>query len=130
MVFSSTSRDIYLRQEGGALFLCATCKVGDGDEWQYSEIYIDRNLGLTSDGKFDITGCILDWHPGWTSVMKPGTLQLKGTVMYGTLLNGLGGHEMSICLDVIIENDRGTLKRKIPYVPPPPLPATFNVSPY
>ncbi|GFF22961.1 hypothetical protein IFM46972_00516 [Aspergillus udagawae] len=114
MVFGSASRDIYLRQEGLPLSLCATCKVGDDDEWKYSEISIDRNLGLASDGKFDITGCFMGSRLGWTNIMKPGTLQLKGTVMYGTLIDELGGHEMSICLDLFIDNDRGTLKKRIP----------------
>ncbi|GIC88157.1 uncharacterized protein Aud_004548 [Aspergillus udagawae] len=114
MVFGSASRDIYLRQEGLPLSLCATCKVGDDDEWKYSEISIDRNLGLASDGKFDITGCFMGSRLGWTNIMKPGTLQLKGTVMYGTLIDELGGHEMSICPDLFIDNDRGTLKKRIP----------------
>jgi hypothetical protein len=54
-------------------------------------------------------------------VMKLETIQLHGTVFRGTLRDDLGGHEMSICLDLFIENDNGVLKKKTPYVSPLPL---------
>jgi hypothetical protein len=136
MVFSSTSKDIYLRYEG-TLYLCATCKVEmcqiNEDVWLYSEICLEDILGFTDDGKFDITshlGAEREQGP-WTKVMKAGTIQLHGTVFRGTLRDDLGGYELSICLDLFIENDNGTLKKKIPYVSPPAIdPVTFVMSPY
>jgi hypothetical protein len=63
--------------------------------------------------------------------MKAGTIQLHGTVFRGTLRDDLGGYELSICLDLFIENDNGTLKKKIPYVCTPAVdPVTFVMSPY
>ncbi|KAF4200936.1 hypothetical protein CNMCM8927_002286 [Aspergillus lentulus] len=116
MVFSSTSKNIYFRKDDSyVLYLCATCKVGDEDRWQYSEIPFDGYLTLTSDGKFDITGST-GQHVSWGYAMKPETLRLKGTVMHGTLRDELGGHEMSLCLDIVITNDKGILNWKVPVV--------------
>ncbi|KAL5049524.1 hypothetical protein BDW71DRAFT_204780 [Aspergillus fruticulosus] len=107
MVFSSTSKDIYLRLDGDFLFLCATCKVSnDSDQWKHSEIYLDEFLGISSDGKFDITRRM---ENPYHTIMKPGTLYLKGSVMSLTLIDELGGHELSICLDLLFENSNGTL---------------------
>jgi hypothetical protein len=119
MVFSTTSKNIYLRHDT-FLFLCATCKVDGEDRWEYSEVNIERHVALNSDGTFDITRSS---YPSavWAYVMKPGTLQLKGTVMHGTLTDQFGGHEMSLCLDIFITNDNGTLQWKVPYVHTIPL---------
>ncbi|GKZ25952.1 hypothetical protein AbraCBS73388_001764 [Aspergillus brasiliensis] len=120
MVFSSTSTNIYLREEQGALFLCAMCKIGKFPDLHldldsiYSEISLDKCLGLSSDGKFDITNSISNTHGAWIPIIKPGTLYLKGTVLYLTLCDDLGGHDLSICLDVVIENQVGFLSWKPP----------------
>jgi hypothetical protein len=121
MVFSTTSKNIYLRWED-FIFLCATCKVGDEDRWQYSEVNIDDHIWFTSDWNFDISGGSSHINDlGLAYAMKPGTLQLQGTVIQGTLRDEMGGHELSLCLDLYITNDKGSLKWELPYVHTTPL---------
>lgn len=120
MVFSTTSQ--YIRLEPGAeegkIYLYAECNTDD--DWNLTNICLDDYLGISQDYKgFDITeeNTASAQNQLLTSCFVPGSLILRdGSVLYGKVLEEYGGWDTSIYLDLLFDNNAGSLEKSDWYV--------------